>query len=286
MTDILNVLASVLGILALIVYGPVAAIVVVIGAVSSQILVYRTRENVRENAKLRSRIASLEESLALSNLTFGAMVIEDLGRQDGYTHLHAAATAVYAADIAGELDLKPADVAKLRMAGLLHNIGMFGLPNELLRTSGNLNSIAKARIYEHPELGEKALASVPEFSEMSKWVRWHHERPDGRGYPDRLRAAWIPLEARILAVAQAYAAMVLDQPRRPGLDPPSAREEMNRGAGKQFDEVVVRAFLRILDTEAEGYRAADDHRFSFDILGAPPKSPPDKASDPDAAGNA
>ncbi|MGI8650070.1 MAG: HD-GYP domain-containing protein, partial [Rubrobacter sp.] len=260
-------------------YGPVAAIVVVIGAVSSQILVYRTRENVRENAALKERIVSLEESLAVSNLTFGAMMIEDLGRRDGYTHLHAAATAVYSADIALELNLDLNVVKRLRMAGLLHNIGMFGAPRELLSGTGPLNSIGKSRIREHPELGEKALASVQEFSEMAKWVRWHHERPDGRGYPDRLRAAWIPLEARILAVAQAYAAMVLDQPRRPGLRVPASREKLNLGAGSQFDEVVVRAFLRILDTETDGYRAADDHRFGFYVAGNPPEAPPRFPSD-------
>lgn len=262
-SDFINLLTVGIGVLALSLYGPVAAIVAVSGATVSQILVYQTRENVQENRELKARISSLEESLDVVNLTFGAMMIEDLGRQDGYTHFHAAATAVYSADIAGEMDFEESVVAKLRMAGLLHNIGMFGAPRELLIASANLNSIAKTRIYEHPEIGERALASVPEFSELAKWVRWHHERPDGRGYPDRLRAAWIPLEARILSVSQAYAAMVLDQPRRPGVSPAAAREELNHGAGKQFDEVVVRAFLRILDTETEGYRAADDHRFGF-----------------------
>src|SRR3712207_9048745 len=72
-------------------------------------------------------------------------------------------------------------------------------------------SIARSRLAEHPSRGEKALAAVPEFEEMAGWVRWHHERPDGRGYPDKLRGSWIPLEAKILAVAQAYAAMVLDR---------------------------------------------------------------------------
>lgn len=267
LTDTFNVLTAGLCVLTLLVYGPIAAIVVVAGATVSQILVYRTKENVRETVKLRERIASLEESLSVSNLTFGAMMIEDLGRQDGYTHLHAAATSVYCTDIASELNLEPETTTRLGMSGLLHNIGMFGMPRELLRATGSLNSIAKARIREHPVRGEEALASVPEFREMSKWVRWHHERPDGRGYPDRLRANWIPLQSRILAVAQAYAAMVLDQPRRPGLDPSVAREQLNLGAGSQFDEVVVRAFLRILDTESEGYRSADDHRFGFGLRG-------------------
>ncbi|MGH3087499.1 MAG: HD-GYP domain-containing protein [Rubrobacteraceae bacterium] len=263
LSDAINFATAGLGVLALLVYGPMAAIVVVVGSVASQMIVYRSRDRVAENQQLKARISSLEESLKASNLTFGSMVIEDLGQRDGYTHLHAAATSVYAADIAKELKLDERTAERLRMAGLLHNVGMFGMPEELLTTSGMLNSIAKGRIYEHPIEGEVALASVPEFEEMATWVRWHHERPDGRGYPDKLRGSWIPLEARILSVAQAYAAMVLDQPRRPGMDFASARQELNSGIGTQFDEVVARAFLRILDTASEGYRMADDYRFAF-----------------------
>jgi HD-GYP domain-containing protein (c-di-GMP phosphodiesterase class II) len=98
---------------------------------------------------------------------------------------------------------------------------------------------------------------------MAGWVRWHHERVDGRGYPDNLRGPWIPLESKILALAQAYAAMVLDQPRRPGMSFAEAREALISGIDTQFDGVVVRAMLRVLDTESEGYRMADDHRFIF-----------------------
>lgn len=259
----INVLTAGVGVLALLIYGPLAAIVVVSGAVISQVIVYRSREHVIENRALKERISSLKESLNVANLTFGAMMIEDIGSKDGYTHLHAAATSVYAGDIAREMQLDGRTVELLKTAGLLHNIGMFGAPTELLTATGTPNSVAKGVISEHPTLGERALVAVPEFSEMASWVKWHHERPDGRGYPDRLRGPWIPLEARILSAAQAYAAMVLDQPRRPGLSFAAAREELHSGAGTQFDEVVVRALLRILDTESEGYRMADDGRFIF-----------------------
>jgi len=191
------------------------------------------------------------------------MIVRDLGRRDGYTHRHAAATAVYAADLGREMKLDETCVGRLRMAGLLHNIGMFGLPEDLLLATGKLNSIARHQLDEHPARGEEALAAVSEFEEMASWVRWHHERPDGRGYPDKLRGSWIPPEAKILSVAQAYASMVLDQPQRPGMPPAEAREKLAAGLDTEFDGVVVRAFLRILDTESEGYRMADDHRFVF-----------------------
>jgi HD-GYP domain-containing protein (c-di-GMP phosphodiesterase class II) len=248
---------------ALLEYGTVAALVVVAGSIGSQALVYSSREQVKENDELRTRVGSLEEALATSNMTFGAMMIQELGRKDGYTHRHAAATAVYAADLAREMKLGDTHAEQLRMAGLLHNIGLFGLPEELLRATGKLNSIAQSQLAEHPARGEKALAAIPEFEEMASWVRWHHERPDGRGYPDKLRGAWIPLEAKILAVAQAYAAMVLDQPHRPGVGFAEAREKLSAGIDSEFDGVVVRALMRILDTESEGYRMADDYRFVF-----------------------
>lgn len=263
LSSAVSVVTAGLGVLALKEYGAVAAVVVVTGSIASQTLVHRSREQVKENHKLQARVGSLEEALATSNTTFGALIIQDLGNRDGYTHRHAAATAVYAADLAREMKLDEARAGRLRMAGLLHNVGFFGMPEELLLASGKLNSIAQSRLAEHPARGEEALAAIPEFGEMASWVRWHHERPDGRGYPDKLRAPWIPLEAKILAVAQAYAAMVLDQPHRSGTSFAEAREKLTAGIDTEFDGVVVRALLRILDTESEGYRMADDHRFAF-----------------------
>ena len=265
-SEAVNVLTAGLAVLTLVVYGPPAAIVVVAGSIGSLALMYRSREQVKENEKLRARVGSLEEALATSNTSFGTMIIRDLGQRDGYTHRHAAATATYAADLAREMRLDDTHAERLRMAGLLHNIGLLGLPEDILLAGGRPNSIARSRLDEHPARGEEALAAVSEFGEMASWVRWHHERPDGRGYPDKLRGPWIPLEARILAVAQAYAAMVLDQPRRPAMVPAQAREQLSAGIDTEFDGVVVRALLRLLDTESEGYRMADDHRFVFPSL--------------------
>jgi HD-GYP domain-containing protein (c-di-GMP phosphodiesterase class II) len=266
LSEALNVLTAGLGVVAFVTYGPIVAVVVVVGSVGSLALAYRSREQVKENGELRARVESLEEALANSNTAFGTMIIRELGQRDGYTHRHAAATATYAADLAREMKLDDTHVERLRMAGLLHNIGLFGLPDEMLLATGRPNSIARRHLDEHPARGEEALAAIAEFEEMASWVRWHHERPDGRGYPDKLRGPWIPLEARILSVAQAYAAMILDQPMRPGMTSAQAREQLSAGLDTEFDGVVVRALLRLLDTESEGYRMADDHRFVFPSL--------------------
>ena len=266
-SDAVNVLTVGLGVLAFVTYGPLAAAVAVAGSIGSRALVQRSQDKVREIGELRARVSSLEETLSVSNVTFGAMIVRDLGRRDGFTDRHAAATAVYAADLASEMGMDDARAGRLRLVGLLHNVGLLGLPEELLLATGKPNSIAQSRLAEHPARGEEALAAVPEFGEMASWVRWHHERPDGRGYPDKLRGPWIPQEAKILAVAQAYAALVLDGPSRPGVTPAEAREKLGAGTDTEFDGVVVRALLRILDTESEGYRMADDHRFVFPAPG-------------------
>ena len=263
LSDLVSILTAGLGVVALLLYGPVAAVVAVGGSIGSQVLVYRSREQVREIRELKERVGSLEESLTTSNTGFGMMIIRELGNRDGYTDRHAAATAAYATDLGREMKINEVRARWLRMAALVHNVGMFGLPDELLTATGRLNSIAKSQIAEHPVRSQEALAAVPEFREMASWVRWHHERPDGRGYPDKLRGRWIPLEAKILGLAQAYAAMVLDQPRRPGISSESARREISTCIDTKFDGMVVRAFLRILDTETEGYRMADDSRFVF-----------------------
>ena len=281
LSDTLNVLTAGFGALALVVFGPVAgpvaALVLLGGAIGSQVSVYRAREQVKKNEELRERIDSLEGALATSNHTFGTLIVRDLGRRDGFTDRHAAATAAYVADLAREMGMDETRVGRLRMAGLLHNVGLLGLPDDLLLATDKPNSIAQSRLAEHPARGEEALAAVPEFGEMASWVRWHHERPDGRGYPDKLRGPWIPQEAKILAVAQAYAAMVLDGPSRPGVGPAEARERLGAGTDTEFDGVVVRAFLRILDTESEGYRMADDHRFVFPDPGEGPRVMTDAA---------
>lgn len=259
----LNVLTAGVGVLALLSYGPVAAVVLVAGSVGSQALVLRSREHARRGRELEAENASLKRALSGAGTTFGSLIAGALGRKDGRADRYAAATAVYAADLAREMKLGEERAERLRLAGLLHNVGMIFLPEELLLAGGQHNSVAKQELAEHPALGEEALAAVSGYEEIARWVRWHHERPDGRGYPDKLKGPWIPLEAKILTVAQAHADLVLDGPRLPGVAPREARERLVKGMDTEFDGEVVKAFLRILDTESEGYRMADDDRFAL-----------------------
>lgn len=255
------VVTSGLTVAALLAYGPVAAVVLAAGSVGSQALVLRSREHSRRVRELEEENRSLKRSLSQAGETFGALAMGALGRKDGRSDRHAAATAVYAADLAREIGLGEERARLLRTAGLVHDVGMVYLPEELLLQTDRPNSVARRELAEHPALSEAALAAVAGFEEVAKWVRWHHERPDGRGYPDRLRGPWIPVEAGLLAVAQAYASEVLDGPRRPGSSTERARARLVDGMGTEFEAHAVKAFLRVLDTETEGYRMADDHRF-------------------------
>lgn len=240
--DSLAVLTAGMSVLALLAYGPVAAVVLVAGSVGAQALHRAAREGAERSRELAEEVGFLREALGVAGASFGWRVVRELGRKDGLAHRHAAATAVYAADLAREMKLGEERALRLHAAGLVHDVGLVGLPEGLLLQKGRPNSVAQEGLAAHPVKGEEILAAVPGSEDLAQWVRWHHERPDGRGYPDRLRGPWIPVEAKILAAAQAYAALVLDGPARPGIPPREARERLVGGMDAEFDGVVVRAF--------------------------------------------
>jgi HD-GYP domain-containing protein (c-di-GMP phosphodiesterase class II) len=129
---------------------------------------------------------------------------------------------------------------------VLHDIGKIGISDRVLSKPGPLDAEEWQEMYTHPEIGARLL-SRPEFDDLRAWILSHHERPDGLGYPHALSGDEIPLEARILAVADAYEAMTADRVYRPALGEEAARGELVGGAGTQFDARVVEAFLGALD---------------------------------------
>ena len=166
--------------------------------------------------------------------------------RDPSTHAHSTTVALYAAEIATRLGLDGDRVEEVRIAGLLHDIGKVGVSDAVLHKPGRLSDPESAEMRRHPEIGAKLLVH-PDVAEVREWVLQHHERPDGRGYPQGLVAGQIHLEALILGVADAYEAMTADRPYRRSLDPAAARRELEDGRGTQFDERVLDAFLDHLD---------------------------------------
>jgi HD-GYP domain-containing protein (c-di-GMP phosphodiesterase class II) len=121
-----------------------------------------------------------------------------------------------------------------------------GVPDNVLQKGGPLDDREWEEMHKHCELGSRLLSGAG-LEDIASWVLAHHERPDGHGYPAGLSRAEIPPEARILAVADAYEAMVADRCYRMGIGAERAREELENGAGTQFDPLVVEAFLRFLE---------------------------------------
>jgi putative nucleotidyltransferase with HDIG domain len=171
---------------------------------------------------------------------------EALDVRDTGTGQHSHTVGRYAELMARELRFEEERVERMHLAGVLHDIGKIGISDRVLSKPGPLDADEWQEMYTHPEIGARLL-SRPEFDDLSAWILAHHERPDGLGYPFGLSGDDIPVEAHILAVADAYEAMTADRVYRPALGAEGARAELQAGAGSQFDPKIVSAFLKALD---------------------------------------
>jgi diguanylate cyclase (GGDEF)-like protein/putative nucleotidyltransferase with HDIG domain len=163
---------------------------------------------------------------------------------------HSETVGRYAEMMARALGLPERRVSRVRLAGMLHDIGKVGVPDSILRKPGPLTADELLLIRRHPELGVQILEH-PSLADVRSWVGAHHERPDGLGYPLGISGENLPLEARIVAVADAYEAMTSDRSYRDSIGHTGARAELRRCAGSQFDRRVVEAFLATLQRESE-----------------------------------
>jgi diguanylate cyclase (GGDEF)-like protein len=178
------------------------------------------------------------------------LLAETLDLRDAGTGHHSRVVGDYARLVAEALSFGPERVARIHAAGVLHDLGKLGLSDAVLFKPGPLDDAEWAEIRQHPEIGARILERAG-MLDIAGWVRAHHERVDGRGYPSGLPATQIPIEARILAVVDAYEAMTVDRPYRNAIAPAEAGEELRRCAGTQFDPVVVDAFLSALRRRGE-----------------------------------
>jgi diguanylate cyclase (GGDEF)-like protein/putative nucleotidyltransferase with HDIG domain len=173
-------------------------------------------------------------------------VAEALDIRDTGSANHSQAVGRCAHMAAGELGLDAEHAERVRLAGLLHDVGKIGVSDAMLIKPGPLDEDEWVEMRTHPEIGARLMAGS-EFEDLRSWILAHHERIDGSGYPHGLRGEEIPLEARILAVADAWEAMTADRVYSTALSEEAAREELVAGSGTQFDGAVVEAFLRALD---------------------------------------
>ena len=170
--------------------------------------------------------------------------------KDRYTKRHSEDVARYAMFIGSKLGIGAEEIGILRLAGLLHDVGKVGIPDQILRKPGKLTDGEYEIVKQHVALGDSILRDLPDLDAIRAGVRHHHERWDGRGYLHALAGDDIPLFARILAVADTFSAMTTSRPYRKALDLREARLRLEDAAGTQLDERLVAAFLDGLETDA------------------------------------
>ena len=178
--------------------------------------------------------------------------------KDRYTKRHSEDVARYALFIGGRIGLGPDELATLRLAGLLHDVGKIGIPDHILRKPGKLTDQEYDVVKQHVALGDSILRDLPDLEAIRAGVRHHHERWDGRGYLHALAGEDIPLLARILSVADTFSAMTTSRPYRKALDLREARMRLEDTAGSQLDERLVASLLEGLETDADAPLPGDD----------------------------
>ncbi|HUZ83732.1 MAG TPA: diguanylate cyclase [Gaiellales bacterium] len=177
--------------------------------------------------------------------------------KDAYTHSHCETVAELCGLIAEQLGLSPERVARVRLAGLLHDVGKIGIPDAILRKPGPLTDAEYASMKQHPTLGHHIL-SAAELGDVADWILHHHERVDGCGYPDGLSGEAIPFESRIVMVADAFEAITADRPYRDSRSVVEAIVELERHSGTQFDPRCLVALKAVVGTGTVTIVPADE----------------------------
>jgi HD-GYP domain-containing protein (c-di-GMP phosphodiesterase class II) len=163
-----------------------------------------------------------------------------------HTTGHSLRTADNAERLAKAVGLDAGHVEMIRIAGLLHDVGLLGVPARVL-TKPDILSVSEMQLMrQHPANSEMILQELPGFEEVAVWISRHHERPDGKGYPEMLTGDDIPMESRILAIADVYAALMSERPHRAALAPGDAKQVLLGAAGTQLDAELVRTFCQLL----------------------------------------
>jgi putative nucleotidyltransferase with HDIG domain len=170
-------------------------------------------------------------------------LIRALADSDGETYAHSLQVAAMATAMARRLGVHGEELIDIEFGALLHDIGKLCLPRGILAKPGRLTDAERDLIRMHPEWGASLVESIPGLERVGAIVRFHHERPDGRGYPHGLRRDDIPPAARIVSVCDAYGAMTKTRPYRAALLHNAALVELERCSGTQFDPDVVDALI-------------------------------------------
>ncbi len=200
----------------------------------------KTQEVTEQNRKLERISMQIVKTLSGT-----------IDAKDTYTNGHSARVAEYSREIARRAGFSEAAQNDIYMMGLLHDVGKIGIPDAIINKPARLTDEEYSVIRKHPVLGAEILGNITEFPQLSTGAKWHHERYDGKGYPDGISGENIPVEARIIAVADSYDAMSSRRSYRDILPQAQLREEIKKGAGTQFDPVFAEIMLAMIDGDTD-----------------------------------
>lgn len=209
-------------------------------------LSHEVNKKTQEVLRQRERIERI--SMQIVTALSGA-----IDAKDTYTNGHSTRVAEYSGEIAKRAGFAPKMQNDIYMMGLLHDVGKIGIPDSIINKPAKLTDEEYGVIKNHSAMGAKILENITEFPRLTVGARWHHERYDGKGYPDGIAGEEIPQEARIIAVADAYDAMSSRRSYRDVLAQEIVREEMEKGKGMQFDPVYAEIMLKMIE-EDTGYQ--------------------------------
>ncbi len=189
-----------------------------------------------------------------------------LDSKDPYTHGHSLRVTLYSLILASTLGLSDKELEDIETAGLLHDIGKIGIPQSILCKQGKLTDEEFEVMKLHPENAEKLIANIKNLKCISNWLKCHHERWDGAGYPSGLRGEEIPLSARIIAIADTYDAMTTTRSYRNALSHQTAIEEIKNCAGTQFDPELANKFIELEKTIEDAKTNPEEYYSKYSYL--------------------
>ena len=204
---------------------------------------YQDEIIIKQQAQL-----TMSEHFSLQMVTTLAGTVD---AKDSYTKGHSNRVAAYSKEIARRMGKDEDFQKKIYYMGILHDIGKIGIPDAIINKNGRLTSEEFMVIRTHPGIGADVLKNITDMPTLYYGARWHHERFDGTGYPDGLRGKDIPLEARIIAVADAYDAMTSKRSYRDSLPQEKVRSEIISGRGTQFDPVIADVMLSMITEDVD-----------------------------------
>ncbi len=221
---------------------------------AAEVLTLRVRhllDLIRLQRNLHAEVERKTQEIEGLSLHVVHSLADAIDAKDAYTKGHSGRVADYSREIAKRFGYSAERQEEIYMMGLLHDVGKIGVPDEVINKPGKLTDEEFAKIKTHPGRGARILENIKEMPKLATGARWHHERYDGRGYPDGLAGENIPEEARIIAVADAYDAMTSHRSYRDVIPQEVVKGELEKGSGTQFDSRFAAIMLEIIKEDVD-----------------------------------